>query len=178
MSALLSRSEIILSRLRYPSLTEGLNNLVEAKQRPAYMPFSIMAIEEDIRSLVQIPEKASPFFEQNDTSITAIFKGLDTTPADILYKDSVAVRLPSSQLCKSIVEKTGPITATSANVHGKGAPMNVEKAIDQLGDKVSLYLDGGEQAGTPTSLVDFSTGRSYVIREGAKTILEVQAQYG
>lgn len=157
---------------------KGLGRLWEVKKRPDYMPFSIMAIESDIRSLVEIPEAASAFFVENDTSITAIFRALDTTPAAILFKGTLAVRLPCSELCRSVVETAGPITATSANVHGQPAPSNLGDAVDQLGDAVGLYIDGGNLTGLPTSLVDFTSGAPEVLREGASSKKEVLARYG
>jgi len=156
----------------------GLKRLLDVKQRPPYMPFSIMATEDDTRELVEVPEAAEPFFGLNDTSITAVFKGLETTSADILYKGTLAVRLPCSALCRSIVEAAGPITTTSANVHGKGAPLVVQEAVEQLGDAVNLYIDGGEMTGTHTTLVDFSSSELNILREGTVSKAEVLARYG
>jgi L-threonylcarbamoyladenylate synthase len=156
----------------------GLERLFKVKQRPPYMPYSIMATEQDIRTLVEVPETAEQLFGLTDTTITAVFKGLNTTPSGILYKGTLAVRLPCSELCRSVVGAAGPITTTSANVHGKGAPLTVEGAVEQLGEAVDLYIDGGEMDGMHTTLVDFTTGKPGILREGTVRKAEVLARYG
>lgn len=182
---LLRNGELIV----YPAITlyglgasirseAGLKRLLEVKQRPPYMPYSIMATEEDIRALVEVPAVAEPFFGLDDTSITSVFKGLETTSAEILYKGTLAVRLPCSLLCRSIVEVAGPITTTSANVHGKGAPLKIEDAVEQFDEAVGLYIDGGEMTGTHTTLVDFTSPELNILREGTVSKAEVLARYG
>ncbi len=156
----------------------GMKKLWDVKLRPAYMPFSIMAAVKDIQKLCVIPESARPFFDTHDIGVTAIFTALETVQDSIVYKGTLAVRLPCSELCKSIVDAAGPITATSANVHGKGAPISIAQAKGQLGDFVELYIDGGVLGGTPTTLVDFTGQEVKVLREGMTGKEEVFNLYG
>ncbi|HDN95829.1 MAG TPA: threonylcarbamoyl-AMP synthase, partial [Thermoplasmatales archaeon] len=60
-----------------------------------------------------------------------------------------------------------PITATSANIHGKNPPKEIKEAKEQLGDKIALYIDGGKLLGKPSTIVDVSEGKIKIIREGA-----------
>ncbi|GAH26944.1 unnamed protein product, partial [marine sediment metagenome] len=61
----------------------------------------------------------------------------------------------------------GPITATSANLSGKSAPITIREALEQLGKRVDVALDSGKcKLGTPSTVVDFSSGLPRVLREG------------
>jgi L-threonylcarbamoyladenylate synthase len=51
------------------------------------------------------------------------------------------------------------MAVSSANRSGQPAALTCDDAIDQLGDAVSVYLDGGELAGSggaPSTIVDFT----------------------
>ena len=156
----------------------GLKALWETKSRPAYMPFSVMASKGDIEKLCTIPDMARPFFDTEDTSVTAIFLALDSVPDSVAYKGTLGVRLPCSELTRSLVERTGPLTATSANPHGKGVPAEIAQIKDQLGDDVAIYIDGGALTESPTTLVDFTSGSPHILREGTVSEAEVLRLYG
>src|SRR6478609_10656942 len=56
---------------------------------------------------------------------------------------TVALRMPLHRVALAVLELTGPMAVTSANRTGEPAATTVEEAVDQLGDAVSVYLDGG-----------------------------------
>ena len=52
-----------------------------------------------------------------------------------------------------------PMAVSSANLSGQPAALTCDEAIDQLGDQVSVYLDGGragESGRAPSTIVDFT----------------------
>jgi len=60
-----------------------------------------------------------------------------------------------------------PITSTSANLSGGENPVTAKEAIRQIGDKVDLVLDAGKcNYGKPSTVVDLSSGKIEVVREG------------
>ncbi len=155
----------------------GLDALRKAKQRPGDMPLSVMATKQQISELCTVTELANVFIENGDMSITAVLPVSGKVPSSMVLDGTLAVRLPCSELCDSLVRAAGPITATSANVHGKDAPVTVREAELQLGDLVALYLDAGTLAGTPTTLVDLTGTSPKILREGLATVREVMATY-
>src|SRR3712207_6866322 len=54
-----------------------------------------------------------------------------------------ALRVPDHELAREILRRTGPMAVSSANLSGKPAALSADDAVDQLGDRVSVYLDGG-----------------------------------
>ncbi len=91
---------------------------------------------------------------------------------------TVAVRMPNDPIALELLEETGPLAVSSANLTGKDAALTASEALDMLGDSVDVYLENGISrdgiASTiidATSLVSSSTQEPLVriLREGAVT---------
>lgn len=60
---------------------------------------------------------------------------------------------------------------SSANRSGSSPARNVEEAIAQLGDSVSVYVDGGPSGpGTASTIVDFTGGQPAIVRQGSISV--------
>ncbi|MES1171261.1 MAG: L-threonylcarbamoyladenylate synthase, partial [Actinomycetota bacterium] len=57
---------------------------------------------------------------------------------------TVALRVPAHPGALALLERTGPLAVTSANLTGQPAATTAEGAREQLGDSVAVYLDGGD----------------------------------
>jgi tRNA A37 threonylcarbamoyladenosine synthetase subunit TsaC/SUA5/YrdC len=81
------------------------------------------------------------------------------------------LRVPDASIPRAIVRETGfPITATSANLLGLAECSTAECVRDQLGDRISMIVNGGPtQRDAPTTIVDLSGDPTQwqIIREGA-----------
>lgn len=85
-------------------------------------------------------------------------------------RGSVMLRMPLDPIAIDLLQQTGPMAVSSANVSGQPPATNVQQATDQLGEDVSVYIDGGDAAiGTASTIVDLSAGRPRILREGAET---------
>lgn len=87
---------------------------------------------------------------------------------------TVAVRMPAHRIALELLEETGPLAVSSANLTGRTAAIRARDAQEMLGDSVSVYLDGGPSehgiASTiidATSLVGGTEPLVRVLREGA-----------
>lgn len=92
--------------------------------------------------------------------------------------DTVAVRMPSNEIAKKIIESAGvPVAAPSANVSGKPSGTIVSDIIDELGDKVDYIVDGGMcNIGLESTVVHVIDGLPTILRPGKITkeqIMEV-----
>lgn len=84
---------------------------------------------------------------------------------------TVSVRMPLHPLALELLRDTGPLAVTSAARAGMPAARSAAEAMEQFGDDVTVYLDGGElPAGDPSSVIDVSGGTARVLREGAFSI--------
>jgi L-threonylcarbamoyladenylate synthase len=102
--------------------------------------------------------------------LTLVFKAR----ADVLREltagtGTIGLRVPGNELTRSLLDFLGiALTGTSANVTGESSPNMAEEAEASLGNMVDLILDGGKTiGGLPSTVVDVSTGRPIVLREGA-----------
>jgi tRNA threonylcarbamoyl adenosine modification protein (Sua5/YciO/YrdC/YwlC family) len=85
---------------------------------------------------------------------------------------TVALRMPDHDLVRELLSETGPLAVSSANLTGKPAAVTAAEALDQLGDRVSVYLDAGESSGSRvgSTIVDATPTRdgqpARILREG------------
>jgi len=78
----------------------------------------------------------------------------------------LGVRMVKHPCVEAIVERFGPITSTSANLHDMPPPKNVSDAMAQLRDRAELYIDAGETGtGRPSTIISFVGGEAKVIRQ-------------
>ena len=95
---------------------------------------------------------------------------------------NVALRVPSAEVPLAIIRSAGlPITATSANLHGEVECTTAMEVRDQLGDRLSIIVDGGPCPGVmPSTIVDLTTeGTWRLLRQGAipeEQIIELLGQ--
>ncbi|MBL0885829.1 L-threonylcarbamoyladenylate synthase [Myceligenerans indicum] len=81
---------------------------------------------------------------------------------------TVALRMPDHPAALALLRRTGPLAVSSANLSGRPAAVDVDDAREQLGDSVSVYLDGGAApGGTASTIVDATGEKLRVVRSGA-----------
>ena len=86
-------------------------------------------------------------------------------------KNSLAVRIPSNPEIHALLEQTGPLLTSSANMPGEPSSNNVQEAQGYFGDAVDFYVEGDtsqNQASTVAMLHD--DGTIEVLRQGAVVI--------
>ena len=83
---------------------------------------------------------------------------------------TVAVRMPLQPVAIDLLMATGPMAVSSANISGLAPATTLDEAIEQLGDGVSVYLDGGPSGEpVPSTIVDVTGDRPRLLRAGAVT---------
>ncbi len=91
-------------------------------------------------------------------------------------RGTVAVRMPDHEITLAILERTGPMAVSSANRTGMAAATEVTRAVDMLGDRVSVIVDGGPSAGSvPSTILDCTGARPRLLRAGALSVPELDA---
>jgi L-threonylcarbamoyladenylate synthase len=92
---------------------------------------------------------------------------------------TVAVRMPLHPVALELLVATGPMAVSSANRSGSPPATSVDDAIDQLGESVGVYLDGGPSGvAVPSTIVDVTGELPRVLRVGeipVETLREVVA---
>jgi L-threonylcarbamoyladenylate synthase len=82
--------------------------------------------------------------------------------------NTVGVRWPGHPFIQAVIRECGfPLAAPSANLSGRVSPTNAEHVRQQLGDKISLIVDGGQsQVGIESTVLDLTVSPLQVLRPG------------
>ena len=62
-------------------------------------------------------------------------------------RGTVAVRMPDHEVAREILERTGPLAVSSANLTGMPAATDADQAEEMLGERVAVIVDAGESPG-------------------------------
>ena len=73
-----------------------------------------------------------------------------------LHRDTgtLAFRLPKNFAFRTILKKTGPLVAPSANIAGQPSAFIIKEAKKYFGGSVDFYVDGGKLNNNSSSLVE------------------------
>ncbi len=87
----------------------------------------------------------------------------------------VGIRIPDHSVVLELVRLLGgPITSTSANISGEPSPLNVNEAVEQVGDFVEYALDVGVvEFGEASTVVEVSDSDVEILREGPISRLDI-----
>jgi L-threonylcarbamoyladenylate synthase len=104
--------------------------------------------------------------------LTLVFRSSPTLMWDLGDAlGTVAVRMPLHPVALELLRRTGPMAVSSANRHGLTAASAVAEAEAQLGDSVSVYLDGGPCTdGVPSTILDLTGTVPRLLRAGAVSV--------
>ncbi len=90
--------------------------------------------------------------------------------------DSVALRVPAHPVALALLAESGlPVAAPSANRSGRPSPTRAADALADLGDAVSVYLDGGPTRVGVESTVVSLVGAPTVLRPGGVGLERLRA---
>ena len=86
-------------------------------------------------------------------------------------RGTVAVRMPDHEVARQLLDRTGPLAVSSANLTGHDAATDADQAMEMLGDKVAVVIDGGTTPGNvPSTIVDATGERPRLLRLGAISV--------
>jgi len=153
-----------------PFQRAAVDRVFAAKGRPRDQPISIaIADPADVFRFGAKSATAEAFCAKNlPGPFTVVLRATPEAPAPIVGPDGrIAIRVPAHPIPRLLAKAYGPITSTSANVHGRPSPVTCPEAREQLGDHVDIYVDGGPTPlGGESTVVDLSGDRPKVLRQG------------
>jgi L-threonylcarbamoyladenylate synthase len=155
--------------------SSAVQRLLDAKGRGRDMPPPVLIGEPSlIRALAsEVPEQAKNLVAKHwPGPLTVICRMQPSLRMDLGETDgTIALRVPDHSLARDILRRTGPIAVSSANLSGQPAAVTCQQAVEQLGESVAVYLDGGPSGGAdavPSTIVDFTRHDcGEILRHGA-----------
>jgi L-threonylcarbamoyladenylate synthase len=104
--------------------------------------------------------------------LTLVFRSSPTLVWDLGdTQGTVAVRMPLHPVALDLLRRTGPMAVSSANRHSLPAATTADEAQNQLGEAISVYLDGGPCAdNVPSTILDLTGIVPRMLRAGGVSI--------
>ena len=150
----------------------AVSRLLAAKGRGRNMPPPVLV--GTIRAANALVEEMGPFGQDLvdqfwPGGLTLVCRATPTLAWDLGdTRGTVAVRMPLHAVALDLLKKTGPMAVSSANITGNPAATTADKAVEQLGDLVSVYLDGGPcPGGVASTIIDLTGSVPRLLRSGA-----------
>ena len=157
----------------------AVKKVFEAKSRPQDNPLIVLVSKkEEIKSITKnvneieqslidnfMPGPFTLILEKNENIPDIVSAGLNV----------VGVRIPDNKIAQKIIETAKvPLVGPSANISGKPSGTKISDIKEELEEKVSAIIDGGEsKIGIESTVVKVIDGIPTILRPGKITIKEI-----
>lgn len=148
---------------------QALDALYELKQRDKGKAISMMISKvEDIEKYAYVNVAAKKI-------ITAFMPGMLTIilkkrpPIDDYFTaslDTIGIRIPDDPFVLSLLEKTGPMLVTSANLSGEESLVDDNAVMKVFKGKIPVIVKGESVSKKASTIVDLSKGKVEILRLG------------
>ena len=157
-----------------PLSESAVARLFELKGRPELKPVGLL-----VASVAQA-EAVGEFFGQAKSLAREHWPGaltLVVIPKVILpnwvgsaQRKTVGIRVPNHPVALELLRAAGPLAVTSANRSGVREALSDVEARAVFGDQVTGYLAGMAPGGEPSTVIDATSDKLVILREGPVTI--------
>ncbi len=163
-----------------PFRIDAIDKIYQAKQRPDHKPLSL--------HLATVAE----FLEYVPANAIATFAARRLMPGPVtlivrrpafIYDDvssgltTLGFRVPEDPLCSALLDRVGPLAATSANASGE-RPYYGDEDVSALPEADLLVDNGPTQFRAESTVVDISGPAPRLLREGALSLDYVSERLG
>jgi len=153
-----------------PFRQDALDAIFELKGRPEHKPLAILvgSVEQGM-TLASFSDRALELAEQHwPGALTLVVPRLDTAPDWLGHRGrrTVGLRCPDHPVALELLDASGPLAVTSANLSGHEAVVDDEEAQALFGDAVAVYLDGRAVGGQASTIIDLTEPAPLTLRQG------------
>lgn len=156
--------------------------LYELKQRPKEKAFPIFIRDIAMaRWFAYISDAKARFLENAwPGTMTVIFNHKEKLTRNLTVgKDTVALRMPDTPFLLALLARMNvPLVQSSANISGIVPAKNTQEIIASFEGRAhspDLIIDGGELAGSPSVIIDFTGNKPLLVRSGLMNKNDIDA---
>ena len=159
----------------------AIKHLYEIKGRPPAKAIPVLlGSRVQLPLLVQMPisARAKQFMDHFwPGPLTIILRAIPHLPTILTAgQETLAIRIPAEPRLRALLDATGPLATTSANLSGNPETHSAQEVVAQLNERIPLVLDGGERPHTMAStIVDLSNDVAPVVLRRGPLDAAVQA---
>ncbi|MDO4536909.1 MAG: L-threonylcarbamoyladenylate synthase [Coriobacteriales bacterium] len=143
---------------------------IKCRDRAQTLPW-LIADPSDLRRYAQdLPAWAEKLAcELCPGALTLVVRASDAVPEEYRAANgTIALRVPDSDLVRSLARMVGPLATTSANTHGEAAATSGAGVEARIVDLSDLTLDGGPAPlAVASTIVDCTGTEPRILRQGA-----------
>jgi len=156
----------------------AVKNVYLAKNRPFDMALSVAVSDKKMMERVAVlddnAEKLIKAFLPGPLTLI-IEKQPEVSDLVTAVSKKVGIRIPDHPVAIEIIKRTGPIVATSANLHSNPDATTIDEAVKDFGSKISMYVDAGSsKLKKPSTIVWIMNNEVEIIRQGAISIKQIE----
>lgn len=147
----------------------AISKIYEMKKRDAKKPLAILTPTSNIKQYVKyVSNDAIKLMNERwPGSLTLIFeKGEHIDPLITQGFDTIAFRMPNSQVALRILNHFGLMATTSVNISGEKELTSLEDIENKFADYLDyLVIDSEVATNTPSTVIDVTTDEMKIIRK-------------
>jgi len=156
----------------------AVKNVYLAKNRPFDMALSVAVSDKKMMERVAVldenAEKLIKAFLPGPLTLI-IEKQPEVSDLVTAVSKKVGIRMPDHPVAIEIIKRTGPIVATSANLHSNPDATTIDEAVKDFGFKISMYVDAGpSKLKKPSTIVWIMNNEVEIVRQGAISIKQIE----
>jgi len=156
----------------------AVKNVYLAKNRPFDMALSVAVSDKKMMERVAVldenAEKLIKAFLPGPLTLI-IEKQPEVSDLVTAVSKKVGIRMPDHPVAIEIIKRTGPIVATSANLHSNPDATTIDEAVKDFGSKISMYVDAGpSKLKKPSTIVWIMNNEVEIVRQGAISIKQIE----
>ncbi|NLB88122.1 MAG: threonylcarbamoyl-AMP synthase, partial [Syntrophomonadaceae bacterium] len=158
---------------------DSVQEIYKVKNRPFNNPLlvHISNIEQVQIVSVNIPLLAYKLMEKFwPGPLSLILPASDKVPSIVTAgQKNVGLRMPSHKVSIELINRSGPLAATSANLSNRPSPTTAKHVQDDLDGKIAAIIDAGPTGvGLESTIIDFTCKVPKVLRLGGMALEEIE----
>ena len=154
----------------------AVRKVFKIKKRPFNDPLSVAVSDfNELEKIANADERTQQLADQFLPGKLTLILEKKNSVSDVVTGGlkTIAIRIPDNKIALELLSEFGPITATSANIHGLETPYIINEINMQLKENIAVYLDDGRLECQPTTIVDLTNNQVRILRRGAITEKDV-----
>ncbi len=156
-----------------PSDGNAVARIYQVKGRRANNPIALLLSDAGhVSRFAAFPAAALPLARRFwPGALTLVLSKTEAVGEEISSGPTVGVRVPNLVFARDLIRAAGgALAVSSANRSGEPAAFTAQEALEQLGGRVELVIDGGPcPGGVPSTVLDCTVWPPVVLRHGAVT---------
>lgn len=138
-----------------------IKKLYKLKKRPISQPTAILISEKILNKKYWSLKNTIGGFKKGKITIIMSVTKMNMDIPKVLIKDGkVGIRIPNHKWLQKLIDKVGPIVASSANKKGEPAPSKFDEISDEILGEVYLVIKSAERlSGKPSKVYDIEKNK-------------------